>query len=220
MQKSIVIKKNVEVSRARKQRPIEIAQSLIPLARQNNEVGEITMAIFHKSMYGHVLIALNNQYQAVNAWSDVKGILPIKCRLIKNAKLFPIILRKLQPQLLYLNDAEILKPLPNECQLKPYHNRNLLDVINEIRINSKIVITPTPQITDSNATMKSKLILPPETAVSKSTNSTIAASNGKKQRANNSEKSNTEYKIPSFHDMKIMQPTITRKQYKEFKNKL
>lgn len=201
MQKAIVTKRSVEVSRARKSRPIDIAHSLIPMHKQNNDSNRVIYAIFHKSMYGHVLIALNTEYQAINAWSDIKGIIPIKSRFVSNCQKFASILQSLRPQVLYLNDGEILQPIPSYCQLRPYFNKNLLVLLNELRQTSDLAIkkretTPLPCTT-------SVLSIP-------------VVANAK---ANTRHKvyNNETYKIPTFNDMKIMDPTITRKQYKVFR---
>lgn len=200
MQKVIVSKKNYEVSRARNHRPIHIAQSLIPMnsyvrnattmttssslpplplqssssSSYRSSDNTIESAIFHKSMYGHVLIVLNDKCHPINAWSDIQGIIPIKCRRIKDLQKFSTLVQSIKPKVLYLNDGEILKSIPQTCKLQAYHNKTLLNILEELQQQSiKVASDAAAQLTTNN--------------------------------------------IPSFEDMQIMDPTITRKDYKKFK---
>lgn len=190
MQKVIVSKKNYEVSRARSHRPIDIAQSLIPMNantpnthththnnNNNSNCNTIVSAIFHKSMYGHVLITLNDKCHPINAWSDIQGIIPIKCRRIRDSQKFSSLLQAIKPKILHLNDAEILKDIPKTCQLQAYHNKTLLNILEDLQQQSA-------QVNVAEASLIKNL------------------------------------NIPSFEDMQIMDPTMSRKQYKKFKQSL
>lgn len=195
MQKAIVCKKNVEVSKARNKRPIDIAHSLIPMTKLTNDGGKITTVVFHKSMYGHVLIALNEKNKAVNAWSDVKGIIPIKSHFISNTCKFTTILKSLKPQTLYLNDCELIHSIPNQCMIKPYCNKNLLALLDELHEIEKL------QTAQNNTDNK-------------------VQTNYNVNKLKNDKSHIDDCNIPSFNDMKIMEPTITRKQYKHFRQNI
>lgn len=178
MQKILKTKKTIEVSKARNNRPIDIAHSLIPMMTSVNN-NQIEAILLHKSLFGYVLITLNARYQPLHAWSDIKGIIPIKCRRVTSSEKFSTIVRSLNPKILYLNDGEVLKSIPSTCTIQAYHNKTLLDILHDLQQKYS-------QTLDS-----------------------LAVDN--KINSNN---------IPSYKDMQIMDPSMTRKQYKQFKNKI
>lgn len=121
----------IEVKKSRKNRPINMAASMIPFDR--DDVIAVN-AIFHKSFMGHVLIAVNKSNRPVVAWCDVNGIVPIKSRLVTNRDQFVEILKRLQPKTLYLNNGEVIASALHQYTLSVYNNETLLDILNRIEV--------------------------------------------------------------------------------------
>jgi len=133
MSSGLVIQKHT-VSTVRNNRPVNIAQSIIPVGKNRTD-SKIYAMIFHKSFYGYILIALNSNYKCMQAWSDVVGILPIKAKKITNLANFRTLIMKSKPIELYLNDGELLKPINfiEPTNVKVYCNKTFITLLDELQ---------------------------------------------------------------------------------------
>lgn len=156
-------KKTQSIDKARSIRPINVAHSLIPIGRRDNNA--IENVLFHKSLSGHVLIALNNLNEPVVAWRDIDAIVPIKSSLVLDLNKFKQVIVSLKPKKVYLNDGVLLGKL-SHCELIVYSNKTLLQILKDIKIEKQTI-----------------------------------------KRANN---------VPTFKDMQILEPNITRREYNKF----
>lgn len=111
-------KKEVAVNTDRACRSIDIASSAIPLDRKDMKC---VNAIFHTSIIGHLLIALNKSNRPVCAWCDIDAIVPIKCKIIQSTLQFRSIINSIKPKCLYLNDGSLLAPMRYDQSKEPYN---------------------------------------------------------------------------------------------------
>lgn len=119
--------RNCAVKKTRQARPIQIADSVVPFDRVDVKA---VNAVFHKSLVGHVLIALNQSNRPVCAWRDLDCIVPIKSKRVPDASYFRTILTSLDPQTLYLNDGQLLRPLRSDSTGKLYNIHRYSDTLN------------------------------------------------------------------------------------------
>lgn len=233
-------KMKFEVNATRNVRNINIANSAIPLCKDNRDC---VNALFYKSLNGNLLIALNAANQPVRAWRDICGIVPIRSKVIPSTR-FRKILCELEPKILYLNDGELLKPLPTcksaqlatvngnvikntnkgcsndnlaNCILKLYTNKNLMEILKSIRItDNNNTMSANTTVTTTN-----KLTSPDDDDKIESTTNTVvaaavAAANNNARKSKKSTKQDVIDRPPSYEDMCIMDPGITKKEYRKF----
>lgn len=176
--------RTVEVLKSRTSRAVDMAGSAIPFDR-NDQIA--VSAVFHKSFIGNVLVALNAANRPVAAWRDIDGIVPIKSKLVKSVN-FENIVRRLKPKTLYVNDGELLRNILNEQDLHVYNNQTLVQILDEIHA----------KYTMSKATVFSG-----------------AASWQPNQQQPNNQKTNNSIttKDLSYSEMKMLDPTLTRREY-------
>jgi hypothetical protein len=140
-------------------------------------------AIFHKSFMGHVLVAINKAHRPVASWCDVVGILPIKSRVVKQNQ-FVDIIGRLKPKTLYLNNGELLKSILNQYILHIYNDESLIEILQQLSIEN-------PETCDADP------------------NNVCASGNIEKYQINSS---STTMDM-TFADMKVLDPTLTRREY-------
>jgi len=88
------------VSRERKTRTINVAQSAIPFSR-----GETTGCLLHRYIGGYLLVELNDANEPTRAYSDSRGIHAIRTTHVSRTTMLAERVIALRPQRLYLNDA-------------------------------------------------------------------------------------------------------------------
>lgn len=116
-----------EIPKERNSREKNIAHSFISLKSDDKIVVNI---VFHKNLSGYIMIGLNKKNQPIKAWSDLKGFMPIKTRLIKKNH-FRDILLNYKPNCIYLNDGVLLAPL-EKFKLHIY-DMSLMNLLNKLR---------------------------------------------------------------------------------------
>lgn len=123
-----------ESVRIRKARAINIAHSFIPLSKNNVRIVNV---LFHKNLEGFVMIGLNEFNEPVKAWCNIDGIVPIQRHIVKIDQ-FCGILKRLDPQTVYLNDGELLKPVLCNRKLVVYHGKTLREILDEIKVSPRV----------------------------------------------------------------------------------
>lgn len=121
--------RTVEVQKTRTMRAVDMAGLAIPFDRDDPVA---VAAVFHKSFVGNVLVALNKSNRPVAAWRDIDGIVPIKSKLIKSEH-FESVLRRLKPNILYLNNGLGITSILNLQKLHVYDDQTLVQILDEIR---------------------------------------------------------------------------------------
>lgn len=122
-----------EISKKRNIREKNIAHSFISLKCNDKIVNSI---VFHKHLSGHIMIALNIKNEPIKAWSDLKGFMPIKTRVIETHK-FREILLNIKPNYIYLNDGVLLAPLEKfKLHIYDIPLANLLNNLRKDAINN------------------------------------------------------------------------------------
>ncbi|CAH0393274.1 unnamed protein product [Bemisia tabaci] len=100
-------------STSRKLHGINIAQKAIPIYR-----GAPIYCVLHHNQHGYVLIGLNADKRQSKFWCDFKGILNVRYTYVETNHI-PNIVKRIQPKILYTNDASLLVdlfPTPPNCK--------------------------------------------------------------------------------------------------------
>lgn len=138
--------KYVQVSKGRIDRPKNIAMTAMPIRKENSK-DECISVIFHRSLKGSVMLALNKVNQIIRCWSDVDGVLPIKAKYIPTER-FGKQLSSLKPKVLHLNDGSLLQPFPRDMMISLYEGKTLNCLLEELQKNTSFV-KPTRDESDS-----------------------------------------------------------------------
>lgn len=178
-----------ESMKIRNARAINIAHSFIPLSKSNVQIVNV---LFHKNLEGFVMIGLNKFNEPVKAWCNIDGIVPIHRHIVKIGQ-FCNILNRLDPQTVYLNDGELLKPFLCNHKLVVYHSKTLREILDDIKIS--------PQVTCNNVAKSSFT----KKSSTRNTNNVV---------------DDDSYKVPTFEEMVNLDPTLTKRQYKIFYSKM
>lgn len=110
--------------------------SVIRVNRNNKS--PTSNAIFHKSNSGHTLLELNEWNEAIQAWTDVTGIVPISSSLI-NSKNFTKKLKQIHPKTLYTNNGSMISPLDQYNVVVYTDDSTLVELLDKIKIAKKTV---------------------------------------------------------------------------------
>lgn len=117
MSSSVVVNNTVttkiRISKDRNKREKSIAVTFVKFDKQNG-TKPIHTLICHKHFGGHLLVGLNSRNLPVKAWTTNRAYMPIRAKYIHDpSKLNNMIRNSIKPQLVYMNDAEVLTPFPS-----------------------------------------------------------------------------------------------------------
>lgn len=192
---SVKSKKQIQtIPKERKARSCNIAHyiSLADTVRAKTETP--VAAVFHKSPYGFILVSLDCKYAPLMAWGNIHGITPIKCLTVSRPEMFREIFVKLNVDILYVNEVELLMPLPLSIKLNRYVNMSLIEQLTVIKKSKAVDNNETVAVdNDTNTLNKSPTQQP-----------SVLDSNN----------------IPSFAVMQYLEPTMTKQEYRTFRKQM
>lgn len=173
------VKKSISTSR--RVRPFNIATSTIAFAKTDRQCMNM---LFHKSVLGHILIALNKYNQPVNAWRDIDGIVPIRSAVVASSR-FRELLLQYKPKCLYLNDGSLLKPLPFQpiISMNTNTNNKSLNILND---NQTLKLHKNPSIIDklsSSSPLSTTQMFDSQKITSSNNNNTIIKTSNMKSKS-------------------------------------